>query len=336
MDKFMEELKKTKSSVNVSLLSDETSPCVVAEWMSTGCLALDAIMGGGLPIGRITEIYGGSSSGKSLIAAQVAAQAQSVEDRVVYVDTETAVSIEIMKMVGVDVDSLVYANPDTIEDVFTIYEEAIKAHKKINDGKKLLLIWDSIAATSNQAEMDNPYGKATMGKHAQLMSQGLRKLTRYVANEHVCCLFLNQIRKKIGVMFGDDTATFGGLALEFHTSVRVVLRSSKKIKDGKRTIGINSIATVSKNKVAVPFKSCILPIYFGHGVKDEEAAFEYLNSAGLLNRSGSYYTINTIEEAGKFIKADFNKFYDTNYDAISDLVMNTGIYAEDDDEDTIE
>lgn len=217
--KLVDVLRKTKK-LDVSLLSDSDSPCVVTDWLSTGTLVLDKILGGGLPVGRVVEIYGGPSSGKSSIAAQVAAQAQANDVTVVYADSETAVSLDIMKMIGVNIKDMVYFSPDTIEMVFETFEAAIGAKSKDD---MLVLIWDSIAATSSELEMENEYGKATMGRHAQLISQGLRKITRLISKDKVCMLLLNQVRQKIGVMWGDPETTFGGMAVSFHSSIRIKL-----------------------------------------------------------------------------------------------------------------
>ena len=319
---IISDMSKKNKDFDITLLSDENSPCVVTEWMSTGCLALDVITGGGLPMGRMTEIYGDNSTGKSLIAAQVASIAQQDGAIVVYVDTETAVSIEIMKAVGVDVDSLIYAAPDTVEEVFEIFEAAVNSKIRRFPNRKMLLIWDTVAATSVKREMDNEYGKATMGVHAQVISQSMRKFMKSVAKHSICCLFINQTREKIGVMFGDNVTTFGGKAIGFYASLRIQLKIGQKIKDGKRPIGIESRATVVKNKVAVPFLSAELPIYFGHGIDDALASFKYLKAGELLERSGKTYKL-VGSDLPTFTMATWEDFYDANYDAIADVISKT-------------
>jgi recombination protein RecA len=333
MKDFMHDLDMTKNKTfDVSLLSDENSPCVVAEWMSTGCLALDTIMGGGLPVGRITEIYGDNSTGKSLIAAQVVALAQEDGVICVYADSETAVSLKIMEAVGVDISSLVYSAPDTVEEVFELFESSVEAKVKRFPGKRMLLIWDSVAATSVKQEMENDYGKATMGRHAQVISQSLRKFTRKISKNDICCLFLNQTKDKIGVMFGDKSTTFGGKAIGYHASVRIQLKMGQKIKDGKRPVGIESRATVVKNKVAVPFLSAQLPIYFGHGIDDALASYLYLKDGELIDKVGKSYTIRD-SKLDSFTMANWEKFYDANYDAIADIISNTQLVDTSDSED---
>ncbi len=335
---IVKELRKKK--IDVSLLSEESSPCIVTEWISTGCLALDAIMGGGLPVGRIIEIFGDQSTGKSLIAAQVAALAQESGAIVGYADTETAVSLDMMKVVGVDVDNLIYASPDTVEEVFTFFEEAIEIKRRIDPDNFLLLIWDSIAATSDVAEMEAEYGHATMASHARLISQGLRKITRIISRDRACLLLLNQTRDKIGVMFGDKISTFGGKAVKFHSSIRIQLDIGSKIKigaentkngkKGGKIVGIETRAVVVKNKVAMPYKDAILPIYFGHGIDDAGASMKYLQATGAIQNTGSWYTLTLNGKEHKFQKAGWPKFFDENYDDIAEVILaeSAGGYVE--------
>jgi recombination protein RecA len=332
MSGIIDDLKKTKNiHVDFSLLADDNSPCVVSEWMSTGCLALDTIMGGGAPVGRIVEIYGDNSTGKSLIAAQIASVAQQDGAVVVYVDTESAVSLKIMEAVGVDTKKLIYTAPDTVEEVFEFFEGVLESKKKRFPNKRILLIWDSIAATSVDQEMANVYGKATMGRHAQIISQSMRKFTRRISKEHVCCIFVNQTREKIGVMFGDNEATFGGKAMGFYASIRIRLKMGQKIKDGRRPIGIESRATIVKNKCAIPYLSAELPIYFGHGIDDALASYQYLKAGDMIDRKGKSYTIR---DSGlpEFTMANWEDYYDKNYDAIADIITSMELSEEDGDD----
>lgn len=310
-----------KNYDEVSTLDDDESSCVVAEWVSTGCLVLDYIMGEGLPVGRVVEIYGEPSSGKSLIAAQVAACAQEDGASVVYADTETAVSLPMMEEIGVDVSKLIYVSPDTMEDVFRIFEDAILAKREDNF---LLLIWDSIAGTSIRMEMEKDYGDATMGTHARIMSQGLRKLTRLISKHRCAMLLINQTRQKIGVMFGDKVATFGGKAVPFHSSIRLYLEVGKKIKSGKTVVGVEMNAEVKKNKVAMPFKTARLPVYFGHGIDDDLATLYFLRDNSLISSSGGWYKWETKDgKELKFQTFGWRKIYDENYDDIVDLIYDS-------------
>lgn len=314
-----------KSNIQATTLTGDDSPCVVKEWLSTGCLVLDAIMGKGLPVGRMTEMFGDPSSGKSLIGAQVAALAQANDIIVGYEDTESAVSKDMMKMLGVDVDNLIYDSADTVEGVFKFFETTLESKIAHAKDQMLLLIWDSVAATSVEQEMANEYGKASMGRHAQIISQSLRKFTRQIARERVCVLFLNQTRQKIGVMFGDDTTTFGGNAIPFHASVRVKLDLSSKIKvdakKGKKIIGMYTRATVVKSKVSMPFKQVMLPIHFGHGIDDALATYMYLQDNDLIKVAGQSSIIQVNNEEIKFKRKEWPGLFEELYNGISELVF---------------
>ena len=331
LNNIMKDVKK-KSAFDVALLSSDDSPCVVRDFFPTGSIVLDSIMGGGYPVGRFVEIYGDASSGKTLLAEQAAAtlMENSKEAIVLYIDTEHALSVPITEAVGIDKDRLIVASPDTIEDVFELMENVIESRQKHADGAPLLIIWDSIAATSAKKEQESEYGKATMGKHAQLISHGLRKIKGLVSKSDVCVILLNQVRVKIGVMFGDNTTTFGGKAVEFYSSIRVHLVNSTKIKDGKRIIGRNTRATVTKNKVAMPFKSAQLPIYFGHGVHDIEASYLYLVDVGVIEGSGRYKKCPALG-LDRLQRKDWAKIYEERRDDIRDLVITHEQYVPDGD-----
>lgn len=312
--------------LDVSLLSDPNSPCIVKGWLSTGCLVLDAIMGGGLPEGRIVEMFGEYSSGKSLIASQAAVMAQQDKILVAYADTEGSVSLDMMQMLGVNVDELIYAAPDTIEDTFTFFDTVIEEKNKIDPNTRVLIIWDSVAASSAKFEEEAEYGKATMGRHAKLISESLRKFVHTINKDNVYALFLNQTRQKIGVMFGDSTTTSGGQAMGFYASIRVRLDLQAKLKApskrGKpKIIGMDTKATVIKNKVAMPFRWAILPIYFGHGIDDPKSTFLYLLDNGVIEGNGATYTLVLGDEEIKFKKPQFEQLFDEEYDKIADLVM---------------
>lgn len=309
-----------KKKFDVTLLSSEDSPCVVSERISTGCLVLDKILGGGLPVGRMTEIYGDNSTGKSLIAAQVAAVAQESGHIVAYVDTEAAVSLDIMKAVGVNVDELLYIAPDTVEDVFKFFEACIESKRKHFPDKVLVLIWDSIAATSVDMEIEAEFGKSMMGRHALAISQGMRKINRVWSKDKICALFLNQTREKIGIMFGDKVATFGGKAIGFYASVRVQLRLVGKIKAGRKVIGVDTKANVVKNKTAHPYQEAVLPIYFGHGIDDTWATLNYLIDNDYVLKAGQYITMVLGDEEIKFRRVEWPKLYDEYYQPIVELL----------------
>lgn len=306
-----------KAKLTASRLSDDSSPCVVNAFLSTGCLVLDAIMGGGLPMGRIVEIYGDTSTGKSLIAAQACATVQADDGLAVYIDTETAVSLPIMEAVGVDIDNLVYSAPDTVEQVFKIMELAVESKP---DDTDLLIIWDSIAATTSTAEMDKETGETGYLTHARVISQGLRKFSRAVAAAGAAVVFINQAKENIGVIFGDKVATFGGKAVGFHSSVRLQLKAGQKINKTvagkKRVIGIHANARVTKNKIAPPFREATLPIYFGHGIDDDQATLEFLKAADVLRLSGHSVAWGELT----FHRSKWSDIIDNHWDEIVDAV----------------
>jgi recombination protein RecA len=323
---------KGRFIVDVTLLSDNESSCVVNEWISTGCIVLDAIMGGGLPIGRMVEIYGSPSSGKSLIAAQIAATAQENGYIVGYVDTETAVSIPMMKKLGVNVDELIYTSPDSIEEVFAFFEEAMETRNRLDPDNILVLIWDSIASTSTLQEEGKEYGETGYLDHARIISQGLRKIMRKFSKQRVAVLFLNQTREKIGVMFGDKTATFGGKAVSFHASIRIALTLAGKIKlaDKKKVVGMDTTALVVKNKVAMPFRTATLPIYFGKAIDDTKASLMWLEDNGFVT-GASRKELVLEKETLSFKKPEWAAIYEDHFDEISDMILASNDDGGDDD-----
>lgn len=319
-DALNKRLKNTDYTIT-SLEGDDT-PISVADRLSTGSMALDWVMGGGLPQGRIVELYGEESSGKSLIAYQCAAQAQSAGMDVLYIDAEHAVSHKIVTALGVDLETITYAEPSVMEDVFRLIENALDIVANIKDHPGLLIVWDSVAATSVAMEQDADYGKSTMGRHANVMSQSLRKLTGKIARTKAYVLFINQTRENIGVMFGDKVSTFGGKALKFHASVRVQLYKPAKIRTvvrgQKRVIGAKTRALCVKNKVAAPYREAILPIYFGSGIKDSEAIFETLKALGAIKMTPGNAANKLIifEEEYLFQTHKWNEVFEKHYEDI--------------------
>lgn len=315
LDAILKSLSQVKD-LEASRLSDETSLCVVSEFLPTGCYVLDAIMGGGLPMGRIVEIYGETSTGKSLIGAQCCASVQDAGGIAVYIDTESAVSLPIMEAVGVDTEMLIYSTPDTVEKVFEAMEKVIESEEKTD--QRILIVWDSIAATSSTTEMEKSTGETGYLQHARIISQGLRKMSRAISRRRIAALFLNQVRTNIGVIFGSNTATFGGKAVSFHASVRIELEKPKKLKDGKRVVGITTRACVVKNKVAPPFREADLPIYFGYGIDDAEAMFLFLKAEDVLHHAGGgwYEWKPEDQDTIRFRSNGWLDLYDTNYEAL--------------------
>lgn len=309
-------------------LSSDDSPTHVKRWISTGSVQLDYIIAnrknGGLPEGRIIEIFGPPSIGKSHIASQIAKSTQRAGGIVVYIDTENAVSIENLKTLGVDISKrFVYVDTHCTEEVFSIAESTIMKSKAMQKDVPVTIIWDSVAATSPKAELAGEYDKDSIGLQARAISKGMRKITGIIANQNILFVCLNQIRTKMGVMYGDPTTTPGGVAIPFHSSVRIKLGAGSAIEGpDKEPIGINVSAKIIKNKVSAPFRKAEFQIIFGKGIFEHEEIFDNLRKLGefeyngkkvCIDGAGAWKTLlvttlsGAIEIEKKFYKADFDK-----------------------------
>ena len=300
----------------------------VTRFVSTGCLPLDLVMGGGIPVGRVTEVYGDTSTGKSLLGLHILAETQAAGGIAALFDTETASSEEILKAVGIDLDSLAYYTPETIEEVYEDLLDLLEAKRKNLPDEVMVVVWDSIAATSADKELEDiakkGLGAATMGIHARLMSQLCRVLPRTISRDKVALVVLNQTRQKLGVLFGDDEVTFGGKAIGFYSSVRLRMRYVGKIKaPGKDIAGIKVKITVVKNKIAPPFGEVEIPILFGSGVDEAGAILSWMHDRDLLKISGGWKKLSLNGEEYKFQSdSDWREIYGQWKDAIDDLVIN--------------
>ncbi len=253
--------------------------------ISSGCLSVDAALGvGGFPRGRVVEIFGPESSGKTTLALQVIAQAQKLGGVAAFIDAEHALDPGYARKLGVDVDNLLVSQPDTGEQALEITAALIQS------GAIDIAVIDSVAALVPKAELDGDMGDNHVGLHARLMSQALRKLTGMVARTNTCMVFINQIREKIGVMFGSPETTTGGRALKFYSSVRVDIRRIAAIKDGETVVGNRTRVKIVKNKVASPFKEAEFDILYGEGTSREGDLIDIGVLKNMVEKSGSWFS----------------------------------------------
>ena len=260
------------------------SPRVKIAAISTGAINLDAATGvGGIPRGRITEIYGPESSGKTTLCLHVAANVQKGGGVAAYVDAEHALDVEYARKLGVDIDNLLVSQPDSGEQALEIAEMLVRS------GALDVCVIDSVAALVPRAELEGEMGDAHMGLQARLMSQALRKLTGIVSKSNTCMIFINQIREKIGVIFGNPETTTGGRALKFYASVRVDVRRVASIKDGDEMTGSRTKVKIVKNKVAPPFREAEFDIMYGEGISREGDLIDLGVERGIVEKTGAWF-----------------------------------------------
>ena len=283
LDQVLSDIEKQFGKGSIMKLGENSHLNVDA--ISSGCLALDIALGvGGYPKGRIIEIYGPESSGKTTFALQAIAEHQKLGGRAAFIDAEHALDPVYAKKLGVNIDELLLSQPDTGEQALEICDALVKSNAIS------IIVIDSVAALVPQAEIDGEMGDSHVGLQARLMSQALRKLNGTISKTNTTVIFINQLREKVGVMFGNPETTTGGRALKFYSSIRLEIRKKEQLKLGDGVVGNRTTIKVVKNKVAPPFRSCEADIMYGEGVSREGEVIDLAAEAGILDKTGAWYS----------------------------------------------
>ena len=325
LDAAMAQIEKQFGQGAVMRLGDQTH--IDIETIPTGALTLDIALGiGGLPRGRIVEIYGPESSGKTTVALHCVAEAQKQGGTCAFIDAEHALDANYAANIGVDIDNLLLSQPDTGEQALEICETLVRS------GCIDVVVIDSVAALVPRAEIEGEMGDSHVGLQARLMSQALRKLAPVVAKSNTICIFINQLREKVGVMFGNPETTPGGRALKFYASVRLDVRKTETLRNGTDVIGNHTRVKVVKNKVAPPFKEAEFDILYGKGISSEGCILDLAVENNIVDKSGSWFAYkgNKIAQGRDAAKAYLIEHPDVRNE-IETLVRESYMPAEDDD-----
>ena len=285
LEQVMNDIEKQFGKGSIMKLGDKEHMKV--DVCSSGCLSLDIALGvGGYPRGRIIEIYGPESSGKTTFALQAIAEHQKLGGRAAFIDAEHALDPVYAERLGVDIDELLLSQPDTGEQALEICDALVRSEAVS------IIVIDSVAALVPQAEIDGEMGDSHVGLQARLMSQALRKLSGTINKTNTTCIFINQLREKVGVMFGNPETTPGGRALKFYSSIRLDIRRNEQLKMGDGIVGNKTTIKVVKNKVAPPFKTAVVDIMYGEGVSREGEIIDLSVEAGIVDKTGAWYAYN--------------------------------------------
>ncbi len=327
LDMALGNIEKQFGKGSVMKMGDKTDMSI--ETVPTGALSLDLALGvGGLPRGRVVEIYGPESSGKSTLAMHVVAEAQRNGGTCAYIDAEHAMDPVYASVIGVDIDELLISQPDTGEQALEI------ADILVGSGTIDVLVIDSVAALTPRAEIEGDMGDHHVGAQARLMSQALRKITGNLNKTDTICIFINQLREKIGVMFGSPETTPGGRALKFYSSVRLDIRRIESLKDGAEVVGNRTRVKVVKNKVAPPFRQAEFDIMYGKGISREGSLLDIAVERNIVKKSGAWYTYDS-EQIGQG-RENVKKYLIQNPDLVIEIenkvLKEVGLIPGDDDD----